>query len=59
MQLSLSTLIPGENIDYFMVGECVQFLFMSCDGSRKRTSELNNPSQQVSNKNLTNEPTMK
>ena len=27
------------NIDYFMVGECVRFLFTSCEGSRKRTSE--------------------
>ena len=27
------------NIDYFMVGEWVRFLFMSCEGSRKRTSE--------------------
>ena len=25
--------------DYFMVGECVRFLFTSCEGSVKRTSE--------------------
>ena len=30
-------------IDYFMVGECVRFLFTSCEGSRKPTSEFNNP----------------
>ena len=47
------------NIDYFMVGECVRFLMTSCEGLRKRTSEFNDPSQRVSNKNRTNEPTMK
>ena len=25
--------------DYFMLGECVRFLFTSCEGSRKRRSE--------------------
>ena len=29
----------GGYKDYFMVGECVRFLFTSCEGSRKRTSE--------------------
>ena len=45
-------------IDYFMVGECVRFLFTSCEGSRKRTS-VNDPSQRVSNKNRTNKLIMK
>ena len=42
-----------------MAGECVRFLFTSCEGSRKRTSEFNGSSQRVSNKNRKNEPTMK
>ena len=47
-----------------MVGECVRFLFTSCEGSlnervRQRTSEFSDPSQRVNNKNRTNEPTMK
>ena len=53
------TIIHYIHIDYFMVGECVQFLLTSCEGSRKRTSELNDPSQRVSNKNRTNKPIMK
>ena len=39
--------IITSNRDYFMVGECVRFLFTSC------------ASQRVNNKNRTNEPTMK
>ena len=31
--------VSSINIDYFMVGECVRFLFTSCEGSRKRMSE--------------------
>ena len=32
---------PTQSIStyYFMVGECVRFLFTSCEGSGKRTSE--------------------
>ena len=55
------------NRDYFMVSECVRFLFTSCEGSSnervhehaQRTSEFSDPSQRVNNKNHTNEPTMK
>ena len=36
---SYSTRACWIYIDYFMVGECVRFLFTSCEGSRKRTSE--------------------
>ena len=47
-----------------MVGECVRFLFTSCEGSLNErvsaaTSEFSDPSQRVNNKNRTNEPTMK
>ena len=44
-----------------MVGECVRFLFTSCEGSlneRVSASEFifSDPSQRVNNKNRTNEP---
>ena len=47
-----------------MVGECVRFLFTSCEGSLgERVSaakeRVSDPSQRVNNKNCTNEPTMK
>ena len=49
-----------------MVGECVRFLFTSCEGSLNErvsaanaVSEFSDPSQRVNNKNRTNEPTMK
>jgi len=49
-------------IDYFMVGECVGFLFTSCEESQltrsKTRSFVCDSSQQV-NKNHTSEPTMK
>ena len=32
----------GENRDYFMVGECIRFLFTSCEGSlNERVSAAN------------------
>ena len=43
----------AENRDYFMVGECVRFVFMSCEGS------LNERVSAANNKNHTNKPTMK
>ena len=58
-------LMQRENIeDYFMVGECVRFLFTSCQESQtndwaQRTSEFD-PSQQVNKKIIVeNEPNMK
>ena len=46
------------NSDYCMVGECVRFLCTSCERfeSPQRTSEFSNLSQQVHDKNRTNEP---
>ena len=43
--------------DYFMVGECMPFLFTSCEESQMNEWVFDS-SQQV-NKNHTSEPTMK
>ena len=37
-----------------MVGECVRFLFTSCEGSLNERVPVSDPSQRVNNKNRTN-----